>query len=60
MSITPFITAKSVKFYDKIRKRLIPVEWYVNAESKSKADGGAYYNEIMLKFVKNNENQYNR
>ncbi|AMV16139.1 Predicted dienelactone hydrolase [Legionella pneumophila] len=36
----PFISTKTIKFYDKDRKRLIPVKIYVSNESQGKANAG--------------------
>lgn len=36
----PFITTKTLKFYDRVRKRIIPVTLYVSSESQGKADAG--------------------
>ncbi len=36
----PFITTNIIKFYDKDRKRLIPVKIYVSQESQGKANAG--------------------
>ncbi|MCC2667288.1 MAG: Acyl-CoA N-acyltransferase [Gammaproteobacteria bacterium] len=36
----PFITTNIIKFYDKDRKRLIPVKTYVSNESQGKAKAG--------------------
>ena len=36
----PFISTNTIKFYDKDRKRLIPVKIYVSNESQGKANAG--------------------
>ncbi|HGF1488238.1 TPA: alpha/beta fold hydrolase, partial [Legionella pneumophila] len=36
----PFITVNTIKFYDKDRKRFIPVKMYVSNESQGKANAG--------------------